>query len=68
MRSPGCTLHPSRDDLAREDVERRRGEKVARLLRGRQQRANLVAHAGVGTARTVEEIRARAGGMRDGFA
>ena len=59
---PIARLHtpPFAGDLPREDIERRRGEEVARLLRGCQQRRDLVAHAGIGATRAGEEIRTQA--------
>ena len=60
----GLDAPPLAGDLPREDVERGRGEKVARLLHGRQQRRDLVPQAGIGPARAREEIRAQAGGLR----
>ena len=59
----GLNAPPFAGDLPREDVERGRGEKVARLLRGGQQRRDLVPHAGIGAARAGEEIRTHAGGL-----
>ncbi len=63
----GLDAPPLAGDLPREDIERRRGEKVARLLRGGQQRRDLVPHAGIGAARAGEEVRAQAGGLLHGL-
>ena len=63
----GLNAPPLAGDLPREDVERRRGEKVARLLHGGQQRRDLVPQAGIGATRAGEEIRTHAGGLLHRF-